>query len=410
MKAKTEKVGKKPRDANRSVKNECIYKNLDLPAEIALYYGFNISENPSITKDDLKKSKILCESEYGQKELDDVSSKFSLEEKIAIFRIYQEKKWENAPQPIMLYFGKPFISENANKKESGERKVSLEIIGTQNSISEAILIQTSLGILKEEGYKDLSVHINSVGDRDTLNRFAREISNYYRKNISELPTHCRQLLKKDLFGMLACKNEKCRMLRAEAPKSMNFLSESSRAHFKEVLEYLEILEIPYEIDPFLLGNKVFSCQTIFEIHNSASAEKGESLASGVRYANIAKKLGLKRDLPGVGVHITFKETDSRKNLKFMKPKIYFIQLGSEAKLKSLQTIEILRKEKIPMYQAISRDKMVSQLGMAESMKIPYTVIMGQKEALEDSVIVRNMKNHAQETVKICDLPKYLKKL
>ncbi|MDP3785151.1 MAG: His/Gly/Thr/Pro-type tRNA ligase C-terminal domain-containing protein [bacterium] len=213
-----------------------------------------------------------------------------------------------------------------------------------------------------------------------------------------------------MFGLLACKNEKCRIIKDSAPKSMNFLSEDSREHFKEVLEYLEFLEIPYEIDHFLVGNRAFSCQTIFEIHDPASRDKCEPLAMGVRYANIAKKLGFKRDLPGIGIHLTFKPRNEQKNIKFLKPKIYFIQLGFDAKLKSLKIIEILRKEKIPMYQAISRDRLVSQLGLAESMKIPYTIIMGQKEAIDNTVIVRDMENRSQDTVKIEDLPKYLKKL
>jgi histidyl-tRNA synthetase len=130
----------------------------------------------------------------------------------------------------------------------------------------------------------------------------------------------------------------------------------------------------------------------------------------VRYANLAKKIGWKKDLPGIGVRLMFKEKNSLKNLKFLKPKIYFIQLGFEAKLKSLKIIEILRQNKIPMYQAISRDKLISQLSVAENMKIPYTIIMGQKEAIEDSVIVRHMTDRSQDTVKICDLAKYLKKL
>jgi hypothetical protein len=37
---------------------------------------------------------------------------------------------------------------------------------------------------------------------------------YYRKNIEELPTHCRQLLKKDVFDLLACQNEKCRIIKS----------------------------------------------------------------------------------------------------------------------------------------------------------------------------------------------------
>lgn len=390
----------------------CLHKNIDLPAEIALYYGFTLCEPPSITKDDARRARGITEPELrGRESTDETLKRFSVEEKVALVRMYHEKNLENGPQPVMFYFGKPIENEEAGKKlPSKERDISLEVMGAPKSIAEALLIKTALEILNEEGFENLSVYVNSVGDRDTVARFSRELTAYYRKNVEELPAHCRQLLKKDVFGLLACKNEKCRIIKDSAPKSMNFLSEDSREHFKEVLEYLEFLEIPYEIDHFLVGNRAFSCQTIFEIHNPASQEKCEPLAVGVRYANIAKKLGFKRDLPGIGIHLSFKAKNERKNIKFLKPKIYFIQLGFDAKLKSLKIIEILRKKKIPMYQAISRDRLISQLGLAESMKIPYTIIMGQKEAIEDTVIVRDMENRSQDTVKICDLPKYLKKL
>ncbi|KKU67298.1 MAG: Histidine-tRNA ligase [Parcubacteria group bacterium GW2011_GWA2_47_16] len=408
----TKAKSKQPSRTGAKKVETCLHKNIDLPAEIALYYGFALCEPPVITKEDTRKARNITEPELrGRESTDETLKRFSLEEKVALVRMYHDKKLENGPQPVMFYFGKPIGNEDAPKKPATkERSISLEVMGAPKSIAEALLIKTALEILKEEGFENLSVHVNSVGDRDTVARFSRELSAYYRKNIEELPAHCRQLLKKDVFGLLSCKNEKCRIIKDSAPKSMSFLSEDSREHFKEVLEYLEFLEIPYEIDHFLVGNRAFSCQTIFEIHDPASRDKCEPLAIGVRYANIAKKLGFKRDLPGIGIHLAFKAKNEQKNIKFLKPKIYFIQLGFDAKLKSLKIIETLRKEKIPMYQAISHDRLVSQLGLAESMKIPYTIIMGQKEAIDDTVIVRDMENRSQDTVKIVDLPKYLKKL
>lgn len=412
VKSKPKKVTEKKKGEPHPKKADiCLYKNIDLPAETALYYGFTLLDAPVITKDDIKKARAITEPEMRGKESLDTLKRFSVEEKTALMRMYEEQKLETAPQPVMCYFDKPIIHEGTTQKTlAKERMVSLEIMGAHKSIAEAILIKTALEILKEEGFENLTVCLNSVGDRETVARFSKELTAYYRKNIDELPAHCRQLMKKDIFSLLSCRNEKCRIIKDSAPKSMNFLSEASRTHFKEVLEYMEMLEIPYEIDHFLVGNRAFSCQTVFEIHDKESKDKCDALASGVRYSNIAKRLGYKKDLPGIGVHLSFKEINSKKNIKFLKPKIYFIQLGFEAKLHSLKIIEILRKEKIPMYQAISRDKLSSQLGMAETMKIPYTIIMGQKEAIENTVIVRDMGSRSQETVKIGDLPKYLKKL
>ena len=90
--------------------------------------------------------------------------------------------------------------------------------------------------------------------------------------------------------------------------------------------------------------------------------------------------------------------------------MYFIQLGFDAKLKSLNVIEILRKAKIPIAQSLSKDSLGTQLAVAEKTGMKYALIFGQKEALEDSVIVRDMESRSQDTVKLDKLLEYLKTL
>lgn len=389
------------------------HKNLDPAIGAALYYGFTPIDPPPITKTDLKRAREIGESDARFRENAEWQTEFCLPEKVALIRFSEEKKSDCLSEPLLLSFSKIASSDGSGKK-SGERRrlVSLEVLGSEKSIAEVLLIKTSLSILAEEGFSELSVYINSIGDRESLTRFSRELAAYYRRNLEDLPAHCREVFKRDAFELLHCRNEKCRAIKEGAPKSMNFLSELSRSQLKEVLEYLEILKIPYEIDHFLVGSRGFSCQTIFEIRQNANIGNGEEqppLARGYRYGNIARKLGSKKDLPGIGVRLSFRESRPRKSSRMERPKIYFIQLGFEAKLKSLEVIETLRRAKIPVSQALTRDKLISQLSMAENLKIPCAVIMGQKEALEESVIVRDMENRSQETVSIRDLAKCLKK-
>lgn len=395
---------KKRKSSGSKKSSEGCYDHLDVASETALYYGFIPTKAPSVSPSDIKMARKLREDSKDRSS-DSPLARFSLEEKLAFLRFAEEQKATHFSDTLMYYF------DHTHKKTSDkQRHVSLEIIGADKSIAEAILIKTSISILKEEGFDNLFVRLNSMGDKDNGAKFARELTAYYRKNIDALPTHCKAIFKKNVFELLSCKNEKCRVLKEGAPKSVSFLSESARTHFKEVLEYLEILEIPYEIDHYLIDSKAFFCQTIFEIHSDESASECAPLATGVRYAHIAKKLGWRKDLPGIGAKLHFTENKPRKNLKYKKPEIYFIQLGFEAKLKSLQIVEILRQAKIPICQALTRDKLTSQLSMAENMKIPRAIIMGQKEAIEDSVIIRDMGNRSQETVKISELARYLKKL
>jgi len=385
------------------------FKNVDPAAEVALYFGFSpLSGQLVVSKGDKEKAEALGEADRNRCNCPLLPV---LEEKTAIFRYYEEKKLSETPQPVML------CTEVKNpgttvRREAGEKHLSLEIIGTGKSIADATLIRTAISILKDEGHTEICVFINSVGDRESSSRFVHELTNHYRKNVGALPGVCKMLLKKNPMELLECSHDKCKVLAEEAPKSIGFLGEESRRHFKEVLEYLEELEIPYQMDPMLVGNRAFTTETVFEIRDIRDGKNFERLAAGCRYNQLGKRLGFRRETSSVGATILLRrEKDtSAARLRFRKPKVFFLQLGFKAKLKSLKVIETLRQANIPLYQALSRDKLIAQLSAAENLKIPYSIIMGQREALEDSVIVRDTSTRAQETVKIADLPAHFKKL
>jgi len=203
-----------------------------------------------------------------------------------------------------------------------------------------------------------------------------------------------------------------------APDSISFLCHSCKKHFKEVLEYLEEMGIQYTMNKNLVRGLSYYTRTVFEVYTKSEEEGGlpVQIASGGRYDYLARQIGGKKDVPAVGFSIgvdRIVESVWYKKLSpriLKKPKIYFIQLGTEAKLKSLNIIEILRKAHIPIAQSLSKDSLGSQLSIAEKLNIPYTLIFGVKEALENSVIVRDMGNRSQDTVKLGKLLEYLKEL
>jgi histidyl-tRNA synthetase len=129
---------------------------------------------------------------------------------------------------------------------------------------------------------------------------------------------------------------------------------------------------------------------------------------------LAKKIGGKREIPTVGFTIFIKKNPQIskkiivKNIK--KPMFYLVQLGSSAKLKALHVVEILRKQRIPVYHSITKDKITGQLSGAEYMRASHVLIMGQKEAIENTVVVRNVTTREQETVSIDELGDFLKKI
>lgn len=324
----------------------------------------------------------------------------------------------SSTEPLMYYYlnFKPRSTEDAEIAE-----FSLEVLGTLTSIGEAMVMKAAAAIFEEVGVEKPFFCVNSVGDRESQMRFMRELSNYYRKHIEELPGNSRLLVGKDPLRLIHGEHERLRALREHAPRPVTYLSESCRRHFKEVLEYLERMGVAYTISDYLFGSRDYYTKTVFEIMRSP--DTGEvPLACGGRYDELVRRLGVRRDAAGVGVTMYFRRRDGkgralRKNglalgaeEKSRKPKVCFVQVGFEAKLKSLTILDMLRRAHVPVYQSLHHDRLSGQLSAAEAKRVPYLIILGQREALSDTVIVRNIATRAQTVVAIAQLPSYLKNL
>ncbi|MBA3732845.1 hypothetical protein H0W91_00530 [Patescibacteria group bacterium] len=377
----------------------------DKIGEIAVHYGFTVIKPPTVSNDDLSKSKQFKEFDhYGD-----------VEEKVALTRWYMDARLDLESQPLAIHFKKPLPGSLLRKKATHEM-YGFEIMGSNRCTSEALLIKCALAVLEEQGYEDIYIDINSIGDRESINKFERELNTYFRKNGNALPVKHRQEFKKNHYSILLRPTAETKEFLDNAPQPVASLSELGRIHFKEVLESIEAFDVAYKIKSNILSNKNYASYTIFEIRQSSKTEgeADELLAYGYRYNHLAKKLGGKREIPSIGVTIIVKKDPKLlkkvlvKNIK--KPRFYLVQLGSTAKLKALNIVEMLRKLKIPVYHSITKDKITGQLNGAEYMKATHVLIMGQKEAIENSIVVRNVSNREQETIPLEELGEFLRNL
>lgn len=394
--------------------------------EVAVYYGFKPIETPILENKEIFTTGIGEGTDIVDKEMYTLKTKggdhlaLRPEHTAPLARAYIEHGMQNMPQPVMLYQYGPVFRHD--KPQRGRYRqfwqFDIDALGSEKSIMDAIVIKTCMSILEEAGADNLSIDINSIGDKECRNVYIKELINYYRKNINQLSAVDRERLKINPLRILDSKEEKTKEINENAPDSISFLCPSCKKHFKEVLEYLEEMNIPYNINKNLVRGLSYYTRSVFEIIAQKGAEDGAplTLAGGGRYDYLARQIGSKKDVPAVGFSIGVDRIIASPWYKKLaprilkKPKIYFIQLGSEAKLKSLNIIETLRKAHMPIAQSLSKDSLGSQLAIAEKLNIPYALIFGVKEALDNSVIVRNMSNRSQETIKLDKLLEYLKEL
>jgi len=394
--------------------------------EVALYYGFKPIETPMLEHEEIFTSGIGEGTDIVDKEMYTLKTKggdhlaLRPEHTAPLMRAYIEGGMQNMPQPVMFYQYGPVFRHD--KPQRGRYRqfwqFDLDSLGSDKSIMDALVIKAGITILEEAGAENISLDINSIGDKECRGAYIRELTGYYKKHLGSLSAIDRERLKTNPLRILDSKEEKTKEINENAPDSVSYLCLSCKKHFKEVLEYLEEMGISYNMNKNLVRGLSYYTRTVFEVYSDSMEEGGApvQIASGGRYDYLARQIGGKKDVPAVGFSIgvdRIVESPWYKKLSpriLKKPKIYFIQLGTEAKLKSLNIIEILRKAHIPIAQALSKDSLGSQLSVAEKLAIPYAIIFGVKEALDNSVIVRNMTNRSQDTVKLTKLLEYLKEL
>ncbi len=393
--------------------------------EISVYYGFKPISTPIVEQEGVFTSSIGEGTDIIDKEMYTLKTKggdhlaLRPEHTAGLMRSYIEHGMQSLPQPLLFYtYGPSFRHDNPQKGRYRQfSQFDLDALGSEKSILDALVIKTTWTILEEAGAKNLTVDINSIGDKECRSSYIKELVSFYKKNINILPAIDRERLKTNPLRILDSKEEKTIELNQNAPDTLSHLCPACKKHFKEVLEYLEKMEIPYNINKCLVRGLSYYTRTVVEIMvDDEETGKKITIAGGGRYDYLGKQLGGKKDVPAVGIAIGVdRVVESPWFAKLSpriikKPKIYFIQLGFDAKLKSLNVIEILRKGKVAIAQSISKDNLGAQLAVAEKLGMRYAIIYGQKEVMDNTVIFRDMSNRSQDTVKLPELLEYIKNL
>lgn len=380
-----------------SFKNLGSLPEYDRPFVTGSYFGFIPMPTPKILDKDIE-AVISC-GEHPH---------YDAVERAAFIRTYIEQNFAELPHPLALIYRKG-ARKFKTSRTLAPGGYTLHYIGAPSAVAEAALIRTTISILNEEGHKSLKLELNSIGDKESFAAHEKELNNYIKKFGGHLRDDLKQILKQNVFNLFTHEDESLRELKQSAPQSISHLSAAARAHFKEVLEFVEGLGIEFGLSPNLLGEREHSSHTVFNIKHS---EGEETLALGYRYSRLSKKLGLKKEIPMASCTIFIGDKNENKKIykDLPKPKFYLIQLGQEAKIRTLGILEFLRQEKIRVHHFLGKDKLSQQLGSAEELGVPYLIIIGHKEALDGTATVRNMETRAQETIPMEALPGYLKNI
>ena len=279
--------------------------------------------------------------------------------------------------------------------------IQLHALGTDSALADAVIIRTLLALSRDLFHEESVVRINSMGDKETRARYARELGSFFKKRAGILPEECITCSKRDAFE--AAEMAIARECTEYLPAPTEHLSDASRKRFEDLLEYLEMTETPYELARNLISRGNVWNDTCFEL-----VAGGQRIAWGSHYGDFTRHF-FPTPFSATGAVLQIMSTGAVvKREAPAQMRFSFVHIGDEAKRLSLRLAEDFRKARISLTQNIGVESLTEQLTLAEKRESPYLLIMGRKEALEGSAILRNRQTQEETVLPLSGLIERLK--
>jgi len=373
-------------------------------------YGFRRIETPILEPAQLFLRSIGTDTDIGSKEmytfLDASNEKVALrpEGTAGVARAYVQHGMLNQPHPIKLFYFGPFFRHD--RPQSGRQRqfwqFGFEILGDEHPVADAQLIAMSYKFYAELGL-NIQIDINSIGSVDSRQGYLKELVAYLKKHRKFLNEDDKKRLTKNPLRVLDSKDKEVQKILEEAPQIVDYLSEEDKNHFIMVLEYLDELEVNYNLNPRIVRGLDYYTRTAWEIIEVGREGQQDSLGGAGRYDDLIEELG-GRPTPAVGFACGIERTITRikandiKVTQADKPEVFVAQLGQQARKKCLKLYEELLKQGFYPAEAFSKDSLKDQLEAANKLGVKYTLMIGQKEIVDDTVLIRGMENGIQEVI------------
>jgi histidyl-tRNA synthetase len=385
----------------------------DVAENFAGAYGFSRIDLPVLEDAALFQRTSGMGSDIVQKEMyvfqapggDDVIA-LRPEPTASMVRAYMEHGMQQQPQPIKWFTMGPMFRHD--RPQAGRlrqfHQVGFEVIGAEHPIADAEVMLLTYNFFKELGLQVI-LQVNSIGVPESRTKYIKVLSDYFKSRKADLSEQDRERLQHNVLRILDSKDAESQVAIAEAPQILDYLDEQSKADFMKVLEYLDEAGVAYSLNPRLVRGLDYYSKTTFEVW--LAAEEGgrtSALGGGGRYDGLATALGSPQPVPAIGVGlgveriiIAMKEAGIIPEDPY-KPEVYLTQLGEQARKKALHLIEVLRKSGVRVSEGFSKNGLRPQLEQAGKLGVWFALILGQKEILDETIIVRDMENGVQEIV------------
>ncbi len=333
----------------------------------------------------------------------------------AVRAYVEHKMFGQADQPVKLYYTGPMF--RYERQQAGRYRqfvqFGVEAIGSADPAIDAEVMSLAMDVYTALGLTDLKLVINSLGDKETRDAHRSALIEHFTPVVGELCSDCQSRLEKNPLRILDCKVDAKHPAMSTAPALTNYLTDSSAEYFTKVKQYLDVLGIPFEVDPNLVRGLDYYNHTAFEIMITGDGFGSiTTLCGGGRYNGLVEDIG-GPESPGIGFALSIERlllALEAKNIELAVENdldMYVVTMGDAAKLKAVELVSTFRAKGISADMDYLDRKMKAQMKAADRANTKFVIVLGETELEEQAVNVKTMETGVQTKVEFGHLVQYV---
>ena len=377
--------------------------------EIADRFGYGRIDTPAFEDSDLfvrsvgEGTDIVEKEMYTFEDRGGASVTLRPEGTAPVCRAYLEHGMHNLPQPVRMYYFCPVF--RYERPQAGRfrqhHQFGVEALGDADPSVDAEVIEVAWELMRSLGLTEINLLVNSIGDSECRPAYIQGLRDYYSGHHGRLCPDCRERLDRNPLRLLDCKVATCHALGDEAPQSTGYLCEGCQDHWGKLLQYLDAMGLPYQVDHRLVRGLDYYTRTVFEVQ-PVEAGGQSTICGGGRYDGLITELG-GRATPGIG----FATGIERLTLNLKRgevpvpeepsPRYLIANVGGDARGAALELAVRLRRAGVGAVLSNGSRGLRGQMRQANALEIPYALILGDDEIQRDEVVVRDMVSSTQES-------------
>lgn len=390
--------------------------------ELALAYNFKEIRTPIFehtevfTRSSGETSDIVSKEMYTFTDKGDRQLTLRPEGTASIARAIVENQLQRKHSVQKLFYLGPFF--RYDRPQAGRyrqfHQFGIEVIGIKDPELDAEVISLLMNIIKRLGIKDAKLQLNSIGDTESRESYKKALIDYLTPLSDQLSKESKERLLKNPLRILDSKDKQDRKLLENAPLISEYLNENSKQHLGIVCKNLELLGIPYEINPHLVRGLDYYNQTVFEVVTGNLGAQN-TIGAGGRYDGLLAKLG-GQDSPSFGFAIGIERViltlieQGVFEKTVQGPSLFFIPLDEKSKLKCMELLQEVRLENIQSEIFHKNFKIQKGLQMAFDENASFAVIIGEEELAHNIVKLKDLNKKTEQTIGLNDFSSVAKNL